>query len=88
MSTFSNFDFWKGKKSVMNTVKETFVAFMYNFALSTYYLISESYLSRPKYGLKTRVEIERSTKLFFNFRVLLQDVAKLRPGQTLALAEA
>ena len=37
---------------------------MYNFALSTYYLISESYLSRPKYGLKTRVEIERSTKLF------------------------
>ena len=40
-----------------------------------------SYLSRPKYGPKTTVEIERSTKLFFNFRVLLQDVSLYRPGR-------
>ena len=73
MSTFANFDFWKGEKSVMKHCERNVQ--MYNFASSTYYLISESYLSRPKYGLKTRVEIERSTKLIFNFGVLLQDVS-------------
>ena len=57
----------------MNTVKETFVAFMYNFALSTYYLISESYLSRPKYGLKQELKLKDQLNFFFNFGDLLQD---------------
>ena len=57
----------------MNTVKETSVAFMYNFALSTYYLISESYLSRPKYGLKQELKLKDQVNFFFNFGDLLQD---------------